>query len=92
MWAPTQKRPGTDWEREIDRLMHKQVATSDHRERVRLFAEVQRIFADNMPALYFAAPHQYVATSTRVLNATPSRLWPPVLWNPEVLAVAEPGP
>jgi peptide/nickel transport system substrate-binding protein len=88
VWAPAQKQPATDWERKIDQLMHKQVGTSDQGERVRLFAEVQRIFADHMPALYFAAPHQYVATSTRVLDATPSRLWPPLLWNPDVLAVA----
>jgi peptide/nickel transport system substrate-binding protein len=88
MWAPGQPTPATEWERQIDDLMRKQIGTTDRIERVKLFAEVQRIFSEHMPILYFAAPYQYVATSTKVLNATPSRLRPPILWNPEVLAAA----
>ena len=91
MWAPEQPKPATEWERQIDELMQKQIGTTDRVERVRLFAEVQRIFAAHMPALYFAAPHLYVATSTKVLNATPSKLRPPILWNPEVLATVVEG-
>jgi peptide/nickel transport system substrate-binding protein len=86
VWAPGQKQPATSWEAEIDQLMQRHVAALDSVERVRLFSQVQRIFATQMPALYFAAPHLYVAVSARVARATPSRLRPPLLWNPEELA------
>ena len=55
-WNPAQPTPATDWEREIDELMAKQSSTDDKGERQRLFNEVQRIFAENLPILYFAAP------------------------------------
>jgi len=56
-------------------------------ERVRLFAEVQTLFAEHQPVLYFAAPRLSVATSTRLANVEPSLLAPYVLWNADTLAV-----
>ena len=47
----------------------------------------QRIFAEQLPILYFAAPRVYVATSNRVLNATPVLLRPVVLWSADTVAV-----
>lgn len=86
-WNANQPRPATEWERRIDELMERQIATTDAAERHRLFAEVQRIFAAELPAIAFAAPRIIVAMSTRVTNATPALLRPQVLWNPDVLAV-----
>ena len=90
VWAPGQAQPATPWESQIDQLMQRQVASFNDVERVRLFSQVQQIFADEMPALYFAAPHLYVAVSARVVRATPSPLRPPLLWNPEQLAAIPP--
>ena len=87
-WNPSQATPATEWERQIDELMQKQVRTVDRVERLQLFAQVQRIFAQHMPAIYFGAPYIYVATSPRVLNASPSRLRPALLWNAEALAAS----
>ena len=57
-----QRSPATDWERRIDTLMTQQAATLDRRRSAeRLFNEVQRIFAENLPVLYFAAPRVYTA-------------------------------
>ncbi len=67
--------------------MRKQSATLDLAERRRLFAEAQRVLAEHLPVLYFAAAKITVATSARVQGAMPSVLPPPVLWNAEMLWV-----
>lgn len=85
IWYPAQPKPATEWEARIDDLMRQQSTTLDHAERVRLFGEVQHIFAANLPAVYFAAPRVVVATSARVGGAMPSILSPTVLWNAEML-------
>jgi peptide/nickel transport system substrate-binding protein len=86
-WNPGQETPSTEWERQIDALMQQQLTTVDQAERKRLFAQVQRIFATEQPALYFAAPNVIVASSARLLNAQPALLKPPVLWAADALAV-----
>jgi peptide/nickel transport system substrate-binding protein len=87
-WNPSQKTPAADWEREIDVLIEKQAIAPDESERKRLFNEVQRIFADNLPILHFAAPRVYIATSPRIITMTPAVFRPQVLWNAEVISVA----
>ena len=86
-WNPAQKTPATDWERRIDELMSRQIATLDESGRRRIFIDVQKIFADHLPAVYFAAPHVFVATSSRLTNVTPSRIPPQVLWSADTLQV-----
>jgi peptide/nickel transport system substrate-binding protein len=91
VWNMGQAKPATDWERRVDELMVQQVAASDLAERQRLFAEVQRIFAENIPVIYVTAPRVTVALGPRVLNATPAPIRPTVLWNSESLAVRPEG-
>ncbi len=88
VWNPGQKTPATPWEAQIDTLMKTQETTLDSVERRRLFARVQNIFAEHLPALYFAAPKVTVAMSKRLLGATPVVLKPHVLWNAEMLRLA----
>ena len=92
LWNPAQKTPATPWEAEIDGLMLKVAATSNLEERKRLFREVQRIFSENLPMLYFAAQRVYIAVSPRVTSMAPSVLRPQVLWNAEILALAPARP
>lgn len=87
VWNLGQTTPSTDWEKRIDDLMRRQVASSDEAERKRLFADVQKTFADHLPLVYFAAPRIFVATSTRLLNVTPAPIAPQILWSPDTLAV-----
>ena len=61
VWNLGQKTPATDWERRIDELMARQIAAPDDAERKRLFDEVQKIFAEHLPMVYFAAPRIFVA-------------------------------
>jgi len=88
VWNPEQKTPATEWERQIDRLMLEQISTADPGRRRELFEAAQRLFAENLPALYFAAPRMYSAHSPRVSGVQPSVLRPFVLWNADSLAVA----
>ena len=89
-WNPSQSAPATAWEARIDTLMTAQVATADAAQRKRLFDEVQQIFADYVPAIYFAAPRVVIATSPRVANARPALLKPYMLWSADTLAGASP--
>ena len=87
LWNMAQKVPATDWERRIDELMAKQIASPDESERKKLFDEVQQVFVEHEPVVYFAAPRVYVAVSSRVTNLTPAISRPQTLWEPDTLAV-----
>lgn len=88
-WNMSQKTPATDWERRIDTLMLEQAAELDPARREMQFRVVQRILAENLPVLYFAAPRMYYAHSARLRGVVPSVLRPPVLWNADSLSVAQ---
>ena len=49
LWNMAQKTPATEWERRIDELMAKQIASPDEAERKRLFDEVQQMFSEHEP-------------------------------------------
>ena len=86
-WNPGQTSPATPWEKQIDDLMHAQSESMDMARRVALFADVQRVFAEHEPMVFFAAPKVTVAMSARVTGAEPAVVQPQVLWKPETLAV-----
>jgi peptide/nickel transport system substrate-binding protein len=86
-WNVEQKTPATAWERQIDELMVRQIASRDDAERKRLYDEVQKVFCDHLPIVFFVAPRVYAASSARVLNVTPSDVRPQLLWRPETVAV-----
>lgn len=88
IWNIGQKSPATPWERRIDELMTQQAMSLDPAERTRLFRESLRVFNEQLPALYFAAPRVYVAVSARLRNLTPALIPPPLLWSADTLAVA----
>jgi peptide/nickel transport system substrate-binding protein len=88
-WNMSQKAPATDWERRIDTLMLEQAAELDPARREMQFRAVQRILAENLPVLHFAAPRTYYAHSARLNGVVPSVLRPPVLWNADSLSVLE---
>jgi peptide/nickel transport system substrate-binding protein len=88
VWNLEQKTPATDWERRIDELMTRQIASPDLSERKRLYDEVQKIFVEYLPVVYFVAPRIYVAHSARVTNVTPSEYRPQLLWRPETVALS----
>jgi peptide/nickel transport system substrate-binding protein len=76
----------TPWGTEIAGLMRKQAATADRAQRVQLFIDAQKIYAQHMPAIFLGVPYAYVATSARVLDVKPSRQRPALLWSADLLA------
>jgi peptide/nickel transport system substrate-binding protein len=87
LWNMAEKTPASAWERRIDELMAKQVASLDESERKRLFDEVQRVFVEHEPVVYFVAPRVYVAMTSRVVNVTPAISRPQTVWEPDTIAV-----
>ncbi len=87
IWHIGQASPATEWEAEIDALMLRQMASLDPDERVRLFADVQRIFAEHLPVVYFVAPRLFIGASSRVSHYTAGPIRPQLLWSPDTIAV-----
>jgi peptide/nickel transport system substrate-binding protein len=87
VWNLEQASPATPWERQIDALMTRQIASTDEAERKSLYNDVQKIFSEHAPIVYFVAPRIYVAHSVRVTNLTPSEYRPQLLWQPDTVAV-----
>ncbi len=87
VWNVGQKTPATEWERQVDELMARQMASPDDGERKRLYDEVQRVFGERLPIVFFVAPRVLVATSSRVTNLTPAVSRPQLLWSADTIAV-----
>ncbi len=87
IWNIGQEKPATAWEKEIDDLILQMTAQADPAERKRLFDQVQGIFADNLPAIYFVAPRLQMAVSNRVGGLEPAISRPQLLWNVEKITV-----
>jgi peptide/nickel transport system substrate-binding protein len=87
VWNPAQTSP-SPWEKRIDDLMHEQTRATTLAARQRAFAEVQSVLRDQLPAIYFVAPRVTVATTMRVLNASPALQLPQLLWSADTLATA----
>jgi len=90
VWNPEQRVPATSWESAVDRLMNRMAAAQDPATRHALFADVQRIIAQQVPVLCFAFPRQQIALATRIAGATPTAFRPPVLWNAASLRLRTP--
>jgi peptide/nickel transport system substrate-binding protein len=85
LWNPSQSRPATTWEAEIDRLMEQQLSTPGYDARKKLFDRVQEILAENQPMIFLASPDILVGAKNSIGNFRPAVLEPYVLWNIEQL-------
>ncbi len=92
IWNIGQASPATEWEAQIDTLMHQMMSSIDQPERKRLFDQVQDIFAEHLPALYFVAPRMYIGVSSRLGSLSPSILRPQLLWAADTITVRSPAP
>jgi len=87
MWNLEEKTPATAWERRIDDLMARQIASTDEAERKTLYNEIQKVFSEHEPIVYFVAPRIYVAHSSRLTNLMPAEFRPQLLWRPDTVAI-----
>src|SRR5712691_10323197 len=91
-WNLEEKKPATEWEARIDMLMAEQASTIDLEKRKAIFNDVQKVFAENLPVLYFVAPRIYYAHNARVMGVIPSVQRPPALWNADSLSIRSGAP
>lgn len=89
-WNLAQAQPATPWEAQLNAIMLEQAAALDPERRRALFVDAQRLFAENLPALHFAAPRTFAAHSTRLQGVVPALQRPPILWNADLLSVSGP--
>jgi peptide/nickel transport system substrate-binding protein len=87
VWTAGQLSPAAPWEKGVDDLMQRMAAAPSLPERQRLFAEVQKVFGENLPGIYFVASKVTVALNKRVGGATPVLLSPQILWSADTLYV-----
>ncbi len=85
LWNPSQARPATSWEAEIDHLMEQQLGAKTFAERKKLYDRVQEILAEQQPMIFLASPDILVGAKNTVGNFHPAVLEPYVLWNVEQL-------
>jgi peptide/nickel transport system substrate-binding protein len=90
-WNIGQSKPATDWEKEIDDLMRQVTSQPDPAERRRLFEQVQKIFAENLPVITFVAPRLHMGVSSRLGGLEPAILRPQLLWNVDRITVKPDG-
>ncbi len=84
-WCPKQPRPVRPWEAQMDQLTTTLVRSVDPLMRRETFAQVQDLWARELPAIPTIAANILPGWSRRVGNAKPSILEPHLLWNAEVL-------
>jgi peptide/nickel transport system substrate-binding protein len=86
-WYPSEAKPATEWEAQIDRLMQVQHTSVDAGARKRAFDRVQEIVYEQQPIVYLVHPDVLIAVSPLIRNALPSPLPPHLYWNVEKLSV-----
>lgn len=92
IWNIGQAAPATEWEAQIDGLTQQMMTSVDPAERKRLFDQMQDIFAEHLPALYFVAPRMYIGASARAGALQPAILRPQLLWAADSITVRSPAP
>ena len=85
LWNPSQARPATPWEAEIDRLMKEQMYARTFEQRKKLYDRAQEILWDYQPMIFLASPDILTGARKAVGNFRPAVLEPYVLWNVEQL-------
>ena len=91
VWNIGQKTPATDVGAPDRRADDAAGGRGRSRRAHALFREVQRIFSEQLPVLYFAAPRLYLAVSRARPQRDAGDHRPQLLWSADTLAVAPPA-
>jgi peptide/nickel transport system substrate-binding protein len=88
-WNPSEKKPATDWEAEIDQLMLSQASTPIEKERKRATDRIQQIVFDQQPFIYLVYPNMLYAVSSSLFGVNLSVLQPGVVSNIDMIGWKE---
>jgi peptide/nickel transport system substrate-binding protein len=84
-WNPSQKKPATSWEAELDRLMEAQASTIVREKRKAYFDRVQEIVWEEAPFIYLVTKNSLSALSPKLQNVSPAMIRPQTYWNADKL-------
>lgn len=84
-WNPSEAKPATEWEAEIDRLMLAQAATTDLAARKRAVNRVQEIVYEQQPFIYLVYPNALCAVSPMLSGVELTVLQPGVVSNIDMM-------
>lgn len=84
-WNPSEKKPATAWEAEIDQQMQLQAETLNEKDRKRAFDRVQQIAFDQQPFTYLVYPNMLYAVSPLLAGVELSVLQPGVVSNIDMI-------
>jgi peptide/nickel transport system substrate-binding protein len=81
LWALSETHPETEWQAEIDRLMHLQTAMLDYHKRKQAYDRVQGLIAQFDPVICLVSPHILVGTKSALGGVKPALMGDYLLWN-----------
>jgi peptide/nickel transport system substrate-binding protein len=84
-WCPRQRRPIRPWEAQMDQLTTRLIRSVDPMTRRETFAQIQDLWARELPGIPTIAANILPGWSTKLGNVRPSILAPHLLWNAEIL-------
>lgn len=80
LWNPSQPKPATPWEAEIDRLLDQGTTVMDQRQRAPFYWRIQEILHDQLPIIETVRQVDYIAYRNTLENYDPT-VWG--LYKPE---------
>ncbi len=91
VWSLKSTGPPAGWQREIDRLMQRQLTALNYQERKGIYDRVQELIWKNVPVIFLVSPNILVGAKDRIGNFRPAILRNYTLWNVEQLFIREQG-
>jgi peptide/nickel transport system substrate-binding protein len=83
----SQIKPATEWEARIDQLVHEIDSSLDAEVRRQKYAEIQRIWSEQLPEINLVAQKEAIAYKNKFGNLLPSSYPPRVTWNAEEIYI-----
>jgi peptide/nickel transport system substrate-binding protein len=80
-WYPSQMEPATEWEAKVDQLIEDFLVTPLEADQIKVWGEIQKLYAENQPMAWTVNPNVYVAVRNKFGNVRPNILRPYVIWN-----------
>lgn len=74
LWHPSQSKPETEWEREIDELVELGSQELDTKKRAEYYKKIQKIIHEELPIIPTVRPYIYIAWRDRFQNFIPT-IW-----------------
>lgn len=88
IWNPRQEKPATDWEARVDNLIDTQETSLDENLRIEKIAEMQKIFAEELPLIFLTTPLSYSGIQNKWQNVKVPPIGS-VIWNLEELFIKD---